>query len=215
MSQLLPVFPLPNLILYPGSLVPLHLFEPRYLQLMEDLLAKEQTELIAGTFLPGWEEEYFESPALFPVAGLGKVQQVKKDAAGNFNLVLLGMQRVRMVSEPKRDPSKMPYRQVLAEKLEETEIASADAVEEADGLILALQEISGGVADHAIGKSINYLADVLLVQLPLSMQEKLDLFAIVDARDRAKAVVQAWSRIQSRGTPPPATPGPDFYPDSN
>ncbi|MDA0667110.1 MAG: LON peptidase substrate-binding domain-containing protein [Planctomycetota bacterium] len=215
MSQLLPVFPLPNLILYPGSLVPLHLFEPRYLKMLEDMLAAKESDLIAGTLLPGWEEGYFESPALYPVAGVGKVQQVRKDEAGNFNLVLRGIQRVRIVSEPERDEDAMPYRKVLAEPLHEEKVSGADAPKEADALILALQALSGGAANHAIGKSLNYLADVLLVQLPLNMQKKLDLFAEVDARARAQAVLQAWADLHRGELPPPATPGPNFRPDSN
>lgn len=215
MSQLLPVFPLPNLILYPGSLVPLHLFEPRYLKMLNDMLDTDQSDLIAGTFLPGWEEEYFESPALYPVAGVGKIQQVQKDASGNFNLVLSGLQRMRILSEPERNENVMPYRKVLAEPLLEAKVSSAEAPKEAEALLLALQVLSGGAANHAIGKSLNYLSDVLLVQLPLSMKEKLDLFAEVDAHTRAKAVLQAWADLQRGELPPPATPGPNFRPDSN
>lgn len=215
MSQLLPVFPLPNLILYPGSLVPLHLFEPRYLKMLEDMLAADASALIAGTLLPGWEGEYFESPALYPVAGVGKIQQVRKDEAGNFNLVLSGVERVRIVSEPERNEEAIPYRIVLAESLQEEKVSSANAPKEADALVQALQAFSGGAASHAIGKSLNYLADVLLVQLPLNMQEKLELFANVDARARAQAVLQAWADLHRGELPPPATPGPNFRPDSN
>ncbi|PCJ55648.1 MAG: hypothetical protein COA70_00790 [Planctomycetota bacterium] len=215
MSQLLPVFPLPNLILYPGSLVPLHLFEPRYRKMMEDMLAADQSELIAGTLLPGWEEDYFESPALFPVAGVGKIQQVRQDEAGNFNLILCGMHRMQIVSEPERDDTVTPYRKVMVEKLEEEEVASAEALDEAEGLLLALQALAGSSANHAVGKTINYLADVLLVQLPLGMQEKLDLFAVVDARARARAVLKAWADLQRGELPPPAASGPGFSPDRN
>lgn len=215
MSQLLPVFPLPNLILYPGSLVPLHFFEPRYRKMLEDMLAENQSELIAGTLLPGWEEEYFESPGLFPVAGVGKIQQVSKDEAGNFNLVLCGTHRVQIVSEPERKEDEMPYRKVLTESLQEEEVSSASAPQEADALVMALQALSGGAASHAIGKTLNYLADVLLVQLPLSMQEKLELFGLIDARERAQAVLRVWADLQRGKIPPPATPGPGFHPDRN
>lgn len=215
MSQLLPVFPLPNLILYPGSLVPLHFFEPRYRKMMEDMLTADESELIAGTLLPGWEEEYFESPELFPVAGVGKIQQVRQDDAGNFNLLLCGTHRVQIVSEPERKEDEMPYRKVLAEPLEEEEVTSASAPQDADALVMALQTMSGGAANHAIGKTLNYLADVLLVQLPLNMREKLELFGLVDARERAQAVLRAWTDLQRGQVPPPATPGPNFHPDRN
>ena len=215
MSRLLPIFPLPNLILYPGSLVPLHLFEPRYLRMMEDMLATDQSDLVAGTLLPGWEDAYFENPDLHPVAGLGRLQHVAKDSAGNFNLVLRGIQRVRIVSEPGRGDQSSPYRKVLIEELEEPILQRDDAPAESQALLLALESLSGSSVTHAAGQSVNYLADVLLVQLPLDMRHKLDLFSLCDARARAQAVIKAWEDLHNGTLPPPAESGPGFHPDRN
>ena len=71
MSSRLPLFALPNLMLYPDAMIPLHLFEPRYLQLMSDLLASNKRDLLIGTQLPGWEEDYFDAPPIAKVAGVG------------------------------------------------------------------------------------------------------------------------------------------------
>lgn len=216
MSRILPIFPLPNLILYPGSLVPLHLFEPRYRQLMEDLLASSSHELLAGTFQPGWEEGYFENPELFPVAGLGRVDQVQKDATGNYNFVLRGIERVRIVGEPEpASATGRPYRKVEVVSMGEVPVEGQEAQEEAAAILEALAAISGSATSFAKDLSLNYLTDVLLVQLPLPMQEKLELFAIPEARPRARAVLAAWQPFQRRITPPPMPPGPGFSPDMN
>ncbi|MHC4823524.1 MAG: LON peptidase substrate-binding domain-containing protein [Planctomycetota bacterium] len=216
MSRLLPIFPLPNLILYPGSLVPLHLFEPRYLQLMEDMLAAGEKEMLAGTFLPGWQDGYFGEPDLYPISGLGHVDQVQKDKAGNFNLVLRGIQRVRIVAEPEMpSPTSRPYRKVEIENLEEPTVEGAEAQEHSKAILQALESLSGSSTSFAADLSLNYLTDVLLVQLPLEMQEKLDLFALCDPRARADSVLGAWKRFAQRISPPPMEPGPGFTPDLN
>lgn len=216
MRRLLPIFPLPNLILYPGSLVPLHLFEPRYLRLMEDLLATGEKEMLAGTFLPGWEEGYFENPALYPVAGLGQVDQVQKDSAGNFNFVLRGIQRVRIVAEPEMpSPTTLPYRKVEIEELVEPTVESAAAPEQTKAVLQALESLSGSSTAFAADLSLNYLTDVLLVQLPLEIKKKLDLFARTDPHARAEAVLEAWQPFVQRSSPPPMEPGPGFSPDLN
>lgn len=195
--------------------MPLHLFEPRYLRMMEDILAANETHLLTGTLVPGWEDNYFDEPKLHPIAGLGKLQHVESDAAGNFNLVLRGVRRVRILAEPESENPSTPYRKVLIDQLQEIEVSSTEAPDNARSLLNALEVLSGFPADHAAGRSINYLADVLLVQLPLSMQDKLDLFAICDARERALSVLEAWKSIQAGTTPPPAQPGPSFDPNNN
>ena len=67
------LFPLPNLVLFPHVLQPLHIFEPRYRELLEDALAHDG--LIAMAMLePGWEQDYDgRPPALHPMACLAKV----------------------------------------------------------------------------------------------------------------------------------------------
>ena len=64
------LFPLPNLVLFPHVMQPLHIFEPRYRFLLEDALATDR--LIAMALLaPGWENDYEGRPPLYPMACLG------------------------------------------------------------------------------------------------------------------------------------------------
>ena len=66
------LFPLPNLVLFPEVMQPLHIFEPRYRQMTADALAGDR--LIAlGLLRPGWEADYDGKPAIYPVACLGRV----------------------------------------------------------------------------------------------------------------------------------------------
>jgi ATP-dependent Lon protease len=101
------LFPLPNLVLFPHVMQPLHIFEPRYRCLLEDALATDR--LIAMALLaPGWENDYEGRPPLCPMACLGRVTTHHRLEDGTFNLLLLGLHRVRLLREI--DPGK-PYRE--------------------------------------------------------------------------------------------------------
>jgi Lon protease-like protein len=94
------LFPLPNLVLFPAVMQPLHIFEPRYRQLMADAL--EDDRLIAMALLcPGWEENYHKRPPIHPVVCLGRIHKEERLADGRYNLLLHGLQRARVVEEVK------------------------------------------------------------------------------------------------------------------
>jgi Lon protease-like protein len=92
------LFPLPNLVLYPHVMQPLHIFEERYREMVEDALAGDK--LIAMAVLePGWENDYESRPPVAPYACLGKIVAHHRLPDGRYNLLLLGMQRVRIDQE--------------------------------------------------------------------------------------------------------------------
>jgi len=109
------LFPLPNLVLYPHVMQPLHIFEERYREMLEDALAGDG--LIAMAMLePGWEEDYDSRPPVAPYACLGKVVAHRRLEDGHYNVLLLGVQRVRIVEE--LDPLRS-FRQARVELLED------------------------------------------------------------------------------------------------
>lgn len=92
------LFPLPNLVLYPHVMQPLHVFESRYREMLEDALADDQ--LIAMALLePGWETDYESRPPIAPYACLGKVLAHHRLEDGRYNVLLLGVGRVHIVEE--------------------------------------------------------------------------------------------------------------------
>lgn len=97
-SGVVRLFPLPNLVLYPHVMQPLHVFEERYREMLEDALAGDQ--LIAMAVLePGWEADYDSRPPVEQFACLGKVVAHHRLEDGRYNVLLLGVQRVRIVQE--------------------------------------------------------------------------------------------------------------------
>ena len=108
-----PIFPLPDLALFPNTLLPLHIFEPRYRAMVTDSLARDRRLAIVG-LKPGYEGDYAGRPAVHEVAGLGRIVKCERMATGRFNILLKGEVRVRIEREL---PSDTLYRLVQSVEL--------------------------------------------------------------------------------------------------
>ncbi|MBI4571935.1 MAG: LON peptidase substrate-binding domain-containing protein [candidate division NC10 bacterium] len=109
----IPIFPLPDVVLFPHTLLPLHIFEPRYRQMVRDCLAGEK-RLAMALLKPGWEKDYYGRPPVYPIAGAGEIIQQEELADGRFNILLRGTMRIAVTTEL---PSDKPYRLVRARPL--------------------------------------------------------------------------------------------------
>ena len=112
----LPIFPLPELAFFPRTLLPLHVFEARYRTMVMDCLARDKRMAVVG-LKPGYEPAYEGKPAVYPVAGVGRIVQCERLATGRFNILLKGEGRVRIDREL---PSDTLYRMVAGSLLGET-----------------------------------------------------------------------------------------------
>ena len=94
----IPIFPLPNVVLFPNVFLPLHIFEPRYRQMVEDALDGDR---IIGMVLlrPGWEGDYEGRPPVYPIGCAGVITHAERLADGRYNIVLRGMEKFRIASE--------------------------------------------------------------------------------------------------------------------
>src|SRR4051812_22095994 len=117
----LPIFPLPNCVLLPGGLLPLHVFEPRYRELTKHCLEGHQLMGVAR-LRPGFEQSYYGRPPVYERFGVGKIICSEELPDGRFALLLRGVARVQLVGEL---PSDRAYRKVEARML-------ADAVHDRD-----------------------------------------------------------------------------------
>jgi Lon protease-like protein len=109
------LFPLPNLVMFPHVLQPLHIFESRYCQMLEDALAGDQ--LIATTLLqPGWERDYQGRPPISAMVCVGKIVSYAKQSDGRHNILLLGSRRARIRHEL---PLKRSFRQAEVKFLDD------------------------------------------------------------------------------------------------
>ena len=91
----LPMFPLPDVTLFPHTLMPLHIFEARYRALVADALARDRRLYIAQ-LEPGYEAEYAGRPAVRRVAGAGEIVRWERLPSGRYNILVKGETRVRI-----------------------------------------------------------------------------------------------------------------------
>lgn len=119
----LPIFPLPNCVLLPGGLMPLHVFEPRYRDLTRDALASHHLIGVAR-LRPGYETSYYGRPPVYERFGVGKIICSEELPDGRFALLLRGVARVEIARELEAARS---YRLVEAQLLADASCDAADA----------------------------------------------------------------------------------------
>lgn len=172
----IPIFPLPNVVLFPNVFLPLHIFEPRYRQMVDDALNGDR---IIGMVLlqPGWERDYEGRPPVYPVGCAGVITHAERLADGRFNIVLRGMQKFRIVGEESvrayREANVMP----MAELLDEETRAAIRAERRRLEALLVPQ--ADGAADAKVPSSmpdedlVNALAQYLQLE-PVEKQALLE-----------------------------------------
>ncbi|HUO10995.1 MAG TPA: LON peptidase substrate-binding domain-containing protein [Phycisphaerae bacterium] len=99
-SRPIPLFPLPNCVLFPGVVQPLHIFEPRYKDMIADAL-EDQSAVALVLLKTGWEQNYYSNPAIHDILCVGKIVAHELLDDGKYNLLLHGMSRGRLLSERK------------------------------------------------------------------------------------------------------------------
>jgi Lon protease-like protein len=194
-SELLPLFPLPNVVLFPNVFLPLHIFEPRYREMVADTL--KQDRMIGMVLLrPGWQGDYEGRPPVYPVGCSGVITHAEKLDDGRYNIVLRGVERFRIVEEDDR----LSYRRAHVEALPDqtcraedrvvlrTQRAKLDALL-APGIERSLTDIAGegripsGMPDEDL---VNALAQYLDLE-PLEKQALLEHRSL---RSRAESLVE-------------------------
>jgi Lon protease-like protein len=122
----IPIFPLPNVVLFPSALLPLHIFEPRYRALVADALESER--LIGMVMLrPGWEAHYDQAPDVYPIGCAGFITHADRLPDGRFNIMLRGMEKFRILDERPARAGVERYRIAHIESINEAKSATTPA----------------------------------------------------------------------------------------
>lgn len=206
------MFPIPNLVMFPHVVQPLHIFEERYRELMEDALAGDQ--LIAMPVLkPGWEPDYAGRPPLERWACLGQVVLHNRLPDGCFNLLLMGVARLQIDRE--LEPLRS-FRQAEARLVADVyPAADGDAGDELRRrLVVSFQaSLPQGDAPESVRTILQHdlplgqLTDLLAYVLPLKPRQKLALLAEPNVLGRAEQLLTHLQR-SARDTHPAEGPFP-------
>lgn len=190
------LFPLPGLVAFPHTVQQLHVFEPRYRAMTEDALAGDG--LIALALLrPGWESDVAGRPPLAKHACLGKIIAHHRLDDGRYNLLLLGIQRVRIMQEI--EPP-IAFRRAKVELVHETpgQLTSEQEVDLARQLSAAMRAtLAGGPAAQQIAElldrkpPLSVLTDLAGYTLAVEEDLKRELLADPCAATRAEKLLAA------------------------
>lgn len=180
------IFPLTGAILFPGMQLPLHIFEPRYRDLIGDSLARDR---MVGMIQPKGQGG---NPPLFDVGCLGRIGDVEAMEDGRYNVILEGLQRFTVLKELDANTS---FRQVEAELWEEDEAADALSLAERASLEIESRRFAdaqGYAVDWAaVGQLDDYsLVNAIAQIAPFDYAAKQALLEARGLSDRADLIVQ-------------------------
>ena len=174
----MPLFPLPNVVLFPNASLRLHIFEERYRAMTRDILAGERF-LAMGLIVEG-ASPTDERPTVQPIAGVGEVIMAHELPDGRFNMVVRGHARVRIDEELASD---RPYRLVSATVLPDLPVADPGELRDAEQ---SLRVLIGHLADAIPegGEPLRQIVAALETPDALANVAAAELIADVAARQR-------------------------------
>jgi Lon protease-like protein len=202
-----PVFPLSGALLLPSGQLPLNIFEPRYLAMVEAALASDR---LIGMIQPALDATASQTPPLCEIGCLGRVTQFSETGDGRYLITLAGISRFRVVEEI---PAGTPYRQCrisVAGFGDLTEPRKGEDAVDRGALLRTFRAYLKANELDADWESVNRasnagLVTALSMMSPWGPSEKQALLESPDHATRAKALI-AMTEIALAGAHLPAAP---------
>jgi len=207
-SGQVPLFPLPGAVLLPGGVLPLHIFEQRYREMVEAALASER--LIGMALLkPGYEANYEGNPAIEEHTCVGRIAMEQRLEDGRYNLVLAGLRRARIVSEDQSRSFRVATVQLAPDLVIPAEEERAQALtllpffralpaaltRDTSRFGVALRLLEGEVPGTlALGTVVDLCADTLR----LDVEDRKRLLETTDVQERIIVLNRSLRRIGNR-----------------
>ena len=195
---LLPLFPLPNLVFFPRTRLPLHVFEPRYRKMITDAVAADQRFGIV-LLRPGWEADYFGAPPIHACGTVGQIEQAVPLEDGRYNILVRGEVRFRVVGEVSREPYRTARVIIQPEQSHDVSQTYAQKSWLADLSRQYLHYLPDQVAVPEIETvELEALTNALIMSLNIDVQEKQRLLEIDNLVGRAEQIgKELHTRIES------------------
>ena len=186
LPQAIPIFPLQDIMLFPDASRPLHIFEPRYREMVADAL--EGDRIIGMVMLhAGYEDDYAGNPPIYDIGCAGVITNVQRLEDGRYNIVLSGLVKFRITSEDQSRSYRVAEIEPLPEPLDD---ADRDALR---GHRPLLMQLLASVAPSQT-PTPEELPDEMLVNglsqfLGMSALDRLDLLRQDGPLARAEALI--------------------------
>ena len=196
LPKLLPIFPLSNFIIFPRTTVPLNIFEPRYIDMINDSM---KTNKFIGMIQPKSNVDNSTTPILHDIGCLGKITSFKESSNGTYLIELKGLIRFEIINEIK---SNKKYRECkvdferfnhdLVNKKEELKFTDLELIFkdlkslfEKRGFIINWKELQ----KQSLDETINALA----MASPFSLEEKQVLLEAENLNTRKNKIAEILS----------------------
>jgi len=201
----LPLFPLPQAVLLTGTLLPLHVFEPRYRAMVRDALASHRAMAVVMIT----DDKRLDTdghPQIAEVAGAGVIVDHVELPGGRFNILLRGRARVRLRELPFVKPYRRAEAEVLTPPSDDIPPADLAALVSSAAAFTALVRERERTFEFRLPRdaSPGLLADLCAYHLVLDARERQAILETLDVRMRARRVAEALT--MQRLTLAPATP---------
>jgi Lon protease-like protein len=209
-----PLFPLPNVVLFPRAVLPLHIFEQRYRVMTANALSGNR-QIAMALLRPGWEKSYYARPAIEPVVCVGTIVSHELLPDGKYNFLLQGHTRARITEELESDK---PYRLARLEPLVEKAVMEIDLSDQRRRLQALLAESSGfatGLADQfrrllSGPWATADVADLIAFNYFEDPGLKQSLLGDVDVEHRVERIVAELKSLAAQLPPPGALRPPNL-----
>jgi Lon protease-like protein len=209
----LAVFPLPRVVFFPGTQLPLHIFEPRYRAMIRDCLANGRMAIAVSLLKPGYEANYEGRPAMHELCTVGRIEKHEELPDGRFNVLLRGLTRVKIDELP---PGDLLYRHARIDVIDGkrgAERVSRDAIT----TLLSTASLVGASVrrrhpDFSLGVQPDdpphQVADTLADRLLADPADRQDILETVDVPERIRKLTGYVAAVLGQVEPQGGTRGP-------
>jgi len=206
MPEVVRIFPLPNVVLFPHVDLPLHIFEPRYREMADDAMAGDRR--IGMVLLRGdWRRDYHGAPEVFTLGCVGRIESFEKLPDGRSNLVLRGERRFRIRDEVDGRAFRQARVEWLADREDDAgELADVNRrLESSVARLLARRnrEVPPDLWQR-LPRETGLLVNTLASVLDLAAIEKLALLECDDVAQRAQRLLEVLEFHLADSAPPAA-----------
>lgn len=194
------IFPLPNLVVFPHVVQPLHIFESRYVEMLEDAIAGDHMVAMA-LLLPGWEPDYDGRPPVDPYVCLGRIMSHAPAKDNRYNILFGGITRAKITTEL---PVKRSFREAQVEVLADVEPLENDSEVPKlhNDLVAAFRKY---IPEEVLAEKqmndvldqqshLGTLTDLISYSLPLELSFRQFLLAEVDVLQRTRMLLDQLNR---------------------
>ena len=193
LPKIIPVFPLSNFIIFPKTSVPLNIFEPRYLDMVNDSMKSDK---LIGIIQPKNSKEENGVPKLHNVGCLGKITSFRETEDGRFLIELKGKIRFQIINEINTEKKyrsvKVEYSEYLNDLREEEEKLNFSDLELIFKDLKSLFEKKGFIINWKTleKQSLNETINALAMASPFSLEEKQILLEAQDLDVRKNKIAE-------------------------